>query len=331
MPLFQKIDNKNLWQEMLDKVLFKTFFHNVEWESFLERQFKWLNFEHYNYNNQALLSLARAKIRGKEKLISHPFCEYGGPLPLTDEIDGEKFKQDLFEGFGEQIKISFHPNLLNYFTDLTTSAVSRESFFFENLDSQTSAGIWQKLDRNRRRSIKRAIEEKVQIVDCQSEKELEKVYQLYVKSLKKHRTIVYPFSFFKFLFQSKNSKTLLAKIGERILGGNIFLRYNGIVHSFLCGFEQKYKDLGVHSLLLWKMVEKAQNEGYTTFDFGATRKDSPLRQFKQRWGAVSRPISELKNYSGELKMKDSPLRKAWGLLPSWAIKKLSPRMLKYKI
>lgn len=331
MNLFQRINNKDQWQQMLDKVFFKTFFHESEWESFLEGQFSWIKFEHYNYNNQALLSLGRAKVKGKEKLISHPFCEYGGPLPLVEKIDGEKFKQDLFEEFKEQIKISFHPKLLNYFTNLKTDGASRESFFFENLDSQTSKEIWQKLDRNRRRSIKRSREQKIQIVECQSEKNLKELYQFYVKNLKQHKTIVYPFSFFKFFFASKQTKILLAKLGQKILGGNIFLIYNGIVHSFLCGFNEKHKELGIHSMLLWKMVENAQNEGYTAFDFGATRVDSPLRQFKQRWGAVPYPILELKNYSGESKIKNSPFRSVWGFLPAWAIKKLSPTMLKYKI
>src|SRR3989339_1042598 len=110
---FSKIDNKQEWQDLLKKVLFKTFFHSWEWEEFLEKNFPWLKFERYNYQNQALLSLARVKIFGKEKLISHPFCEYGGPLPLVDKINAGDFKQDLFSEFKDPIRISFHPRLLD--------------------------------------------------------------------------------------------------------------------------------------------------------------------------------------------------------------------------
>ena len=89
---FTKITNKNEWQDLLGKVLFKTFFHNIDWEEFLESQFKWLKFERYLWpaqGGQALLSLARVKVGGKEKLVSHPFCEYGGPLPLAEKIDNK--------------------------------------------------------------------------------------------------------------------------------------------------------------------------------------------------------------------------------------------------
>src|SRR3990167_2584098 len=97
---FIKITDKNKWRDLLEKVLFKTFFHYIEWEEYLEPQFKWLKFERYIYEDKALLSMARAG----NKLISHPFCEYGGPLPLVEKIDGEKFKQDLFSEFKNHIK-----------------------------------------------------------------------------------------------------------------------------------------------------------------------------------------------------------------------------------
>ena len=43
------------------------------------------------------------------------------------------------------------------------------------------------------------------------------------------------------------------------------------------------------------------------------------------------PIQELKNYSGDSKMRDSWLRDVWGRLPVLLIKKLSPYLLKYKL
>ena len=55
-----------------------------------------MKFERYLYRDKALLSLARVG----EKLVSHPFCEYGGPLPLIEKIDGKQFQKDLFKDYG---------------------------------------------------------------------------------------------------------------------------------------------------------------------------------------------------------------------------------------
>jgi len=326
---FLKIENKNEWQDLLDKVLFKTFFHFWEWEEFLEKTFSWLRFERYSYQDKAILSLARA--RGK--LISHPFCEYGGPLPLIEKIDGRAFSRDLLEQFKDiHLKISFHPQLLKYFQGMEFPENQRETFFFEDVDKKTSDELWQTIDRNRHRSIKQAESQNFKTEECNNLKDLKELYALYVKNLKQHRALPYPFSFFKFFMARPDVRISLLKTQlGKLVGGNIFVLYNQISHSFLCGFQEKYKKLGVHSLVLWQEIEKSRESGLKAFDFGATKKDSSIKEFKNRWGAKLYPIQELKNYSGDSKMRDSWLRDVWGRLPVLLIKKLSPYLLKYKL
>ena len=316
---------------MLDKVLFKTFFHSLEWEEFLEKEFKWLKFEGYLWQSQAILSLARIKVGGKEKLISHPFCEYGGPLPLIEKIDGHGFQEDLFDQFKIPLKISFHPKLLNYFENLGEQESQRETYFFENLQLQSIEQLWQGLDRNRHRAIKKAQDQNFEVKKCQTTEELKNLYTLYVKNLKEHKALVYPFSFFQFFFQNPKAEILLAKKGKELVGGNLFLFYNKVVHSFLCGFGSKYKDSGIHSLILWSEIQKNQKDGLEVFDFGATQKTSSIRNFKKRWGGKAFPIFEMKNYSGESKLKKSFLRDLWSYLPVSLIKVLSPYFIKYKL
>ena len=329
---FIKITDKNEWQDLLGKVLFKTFFHFWEWEEFLESQFKWLKFERYLWREQAILSLARVKIFGKEKLISHPFCEYGGPLPLAAKIDGKEFSENLLREFeGTPLKISFHPYLLNYFENLEFPENERETLFLEDIDKKSVNDIWLALDRNRHRSINSALSQNLAVEECQTAKELKDLYSFYVKSLKKHRAIPYPFSFFKFFLDNPQAKILLVKDENKTVGGNVFLNYQKIAHSFLCGFEEKYRKLGAHSLVLWEEIKSARAEGFQTFDFGATRKNSSIGDFKERWGAKPYPISELKNYSGEPRLRKSKLRNIFGLLPPFLIEKLGPCLLKYKL
>lgn len=321
---FLKIEDKTKYQDLLDKVLFKTFFHFLEWEEFLEKQFKWLKFERYVYDNSALLSLARVGA----KLISHPFCEYGGPLPLAEKIDGLAFQKDLFEEFKAPLKISFHPYLLNYFKGYNANQGQRETYLLEQIQSLDPDNIG---DRNRRRAVQTARESGLIDEKCEKIDDLKTLYNFYVKSLKKHSALVYPFSFFEFFFQNPNAEILLVKKEKKTVGGNIFLFYDKIVHSFLCGFDEKYKKLGAHSLVLWLEFSRKRREGLKAFDFGATKKSSSLSDFKSRWGANAYSIFELKNYAGDSKLKDSFLRDVWGCLPSFLIKKLSPRLLKYKL
>ena len=325
---FQKIEDKREWQNLLGRVLFKTFFHSWEWEEFLESQFSWMKFEHYNWQGKALLSLARVRISGKEKLISHPFCEYGGPLPLIQDIDGQAFQKDLFEQFKAPLKISFHPYLLNYFKGFDAKDSPRETYLLKNISRLNVETVG---DRNRHRQKNKAQDSGLTVEKCKTENDLKILYDFYVKSLKKHKALVYPFSFFRFFLKNSQAEILLVKKRDKVGGGNVFLICGKNVHSFLCGFDEKYRKLGAHTLVLWSELKQKQREGFETFDFGATKKGSSIGDFKNRWGAAPFPVFELKNYTGESKLKNSFLRDVWSYLPTPLVKILSPRFIKYKL
>jgi len=320
---FIKITDKNKWRDLLEKVLFKTFFHYIEWEEYLEPQFKWLKFERYIYEDKALLSMARAG----NKLISHPFCEYGGPLPLVAKIDGEKFKQDLFSEFKNHIKINFHPRLASYFQDGTRSvlvASERVSYFMEGAPD---------LRKTTRHEIEKAKNNNIEIKKCNTKEELREFYHLHLKNAKRHKIPAYPRSFFGYFNDSRDSEIILAKKDGKTIAGSVFLFYDKFAHYFHNAGDPKYKNLGVNYLILW---EQLQRYGDKVFDLGGTRVGSPLQIFKEGWGGKEYPIYELTNCGGvRLGLRGRPslgiLRNAFGILPLSLIEKLSPYLLKYKL
>lgn len=324
---FLKINDEKQWQNLLAKSLFKTFFHKPEWEKFLENQFKWLKFEHYYYQNSALLSLARVKILGKEKLVSHPFCEYGGPLFLTSQPDFEEFKKDLFHSFQEPLKINFHPQILN----LNQIKSQRVTFWLENLQHKTKDQIWSSFRKTLRHSIKKAQKQNIEIKKCANKQALKAFYNLYIKSVKKHQVPAYPFPFFEHFLDSPDSEIILAQYNNKIIAGSVFLFYDKFVHYFLNAADEKHRNLGANYLILWQQIQGCLGKNYQVFDFGGTRINSSLEVFKRGWGGKEYSISELTNYSQKDKLRDSKLRIIFGFLPSFLIKKLSPYLLKYKL
>jgi hypothetical protein len=311
---FSKIENKDEWQKLLDRALFKTFFHNLKWEEFLESQFKWLKFERYLYKDQAILSLARFK----NKLVSHPFCEYGGILPLVEGINLSEFQKDLFSEFKKKIKISFHPLSLNYFTGYNVSNSERTTHILKG-EADFNKSV--------RYEIRKAEEKGIKIKECQSEKELKSFYNLYLKSAKKHKVPAYPFYFFEYFLKPKDAKIVIALLDGKIIAGSVFLFYGNIIHYSQNAVAENYKKTGVNYLILQEVIK---NKGDKIFDFGGTRKGSSLETFKKSWGAKECPILEIKNYSGS-SFRRSKIRTVYGLLPVFLIKKISPYLLKYKI
>ncbi len=312
---FSKIEDREKWQKLLDKALFKTFFHNIEWEEFLESHFKWLKFERYLYKDEAMLSLARVG----DKLVSHPFCEYGGPLPLQEKIDFNQFQDGILSEIKGRVRISFHPQILSFFEGAVDGGKSeRVSYFLEGQPD---------FKKSVRYEIKKAGERGVQVKECANKGELESFYRIYLKSAKKHKVPAYPISFFRYFLKSADSTLVLALFENKVIAGSVFLYYDNFVHYFQNAADERYKKTGANYLILQKEI---QNKGDKIFDFGGTRRGSSLEVFKKAWGAKERPILEISNYPAGSSLKKSKLRSVYGFLPVFLIRIISPCLLKYK-
>lgn len=331
MKLFQKVEKKEQWQELLPKTLFRTFFHTLEWEEFLEKEFDWLRFEHYLYKDEALLSLARYKVLGKEKLISHPFCEYGGLMPLVEKIDIEEFRQDLFSEFKLPVRINFHPRILDYCENpkLENTESWRDTYWIENLSRMRSGELLSSFRYDIRHSIRRAEKQDFKFEECQSRADLQKFYEVYIRTMKRHKNVPIPFSFFEFFWQS--SKIFLLKSDKKIVTGSIFLFYKPFIHYFITATDDNFRKQGVNQLLLWQVIKSYIGQEYDILDMGATRKGSSLEIFKRGWRGRVLPIRELSNESGTRKFRNSKLRNVLGSLPVFLMKRLSPYLIKYKL
>ena len=340
MKKWQKI-NKIEAKELLDKALFKTFFHEIEWHEFLEKQFKWLKFEYYLYRNEALLPLGRIKTcLPAGRLISLPFCEYGGPLPLKKEINFEEFEKDILNEFNN-IKIRFHPQILLMEeveppTGGSTSSIS--THWIEDLDKITSEELWESLRKTLRHEIKHAQESGIEIKKSANQKELKHFYNLYVANLRRKKTVPYPWRVIQFLCQNSSSELLLAFYKGRIIGGDLFLNYNSFVHYFLSATDYKYRNFSASHLLLWEKIKSLIGKDII-LDLGASPRGSALEVFKRGWRGTEYPIYQICLPAGRqgIKREDEFLRSSklirniFGLMPSFLIKKLSPYLIKYRL
>jgi len=331
MSYFQKIEDKEKWQELLSKALFKTFFHTLEWEEFLEKELGWLRFDRYLYKDELLLSLAKYKVLGKEKLISHPFCEYGGPLPLVEKIDGEKFKQDLFLEFESPLEINLHPWMLNYLKDFKLEKAEswRSTYWIKDFSKLRKEKLLASFRYDVRHSIKRAQKQGFSFEECQSDTNLKEFYSLYVKIIKRHKNIPLPYSFFEFFW--KFSKIFFLKSNKKIITGSIFLFYRPFIHYFITASDDNFRKLGINHLLLWRVIEKYAGKHYDFLDLGATKEGSKLEIFKRGWRGKKIPIYELSGQLSKSRLRDSGLRNVLGLLPLFLTEKISPCLLKYKL
>lgn len=319
MKNFRKI-NKSEAQKLSGKILFKTFFHSLEWQEFLENEFKWLKFEHYLYKDEMLFTLAKVG----SKLISLPFCEYGGPVPIKENFEIGEFERDVLEEF-ENIKIKFHPQIKPGNSDSEVS-----THWVEDLKNLNAEELFASFRKTLRHSIKNAENRDLEIKKCSDLKELERFYDLYLINLKRKKTIPYPINIFKFLFNCPNAEILLAVYKDKIIAGDLFIHYGKFAHYLFSAADYKYRNLGPSYLILWEKLKSLCGQD-KIFDLGAAPKGSDLEIFKKGWRGKEYPILQIGIKRSEEGLRSSKLRKIWGLLPNFLVRKFSTFLIKYRL
>lgn len=337
MDTFLKAENKSQWTSLLDSALFKTFFHSLDWEEFLERELRWIKFERYVWRDEALFSVARCRLFGREKIISHPLCEYGGPLPLKQEFDFENFLEDFRSTFGFKARIKFHPYLtergLTPFKSGSNPVQFRSTFWIENFSRKSKEDLWRNFRKTLRHEIKKAENSGIEVFECAGEADLKKFYSLYLQTVKRHKNIPLSFSAFKFFnHKDEGAKVFLAKKHDgSVAGGSVFLFYPPFIHYFINASDIELREYSPNHLILWKVIQKYIGSGFDYLDLGGTRKGSDLGIFKRGWSARELPIYEVgvsdKNFKGDT----SILRNVWAMLPASIMRRLSPLMLWMKV
>ena len=327
---FKRID-KTDYCRFFNEVQFKTFFHNSKWHDFLEAEFRWLKFEYYLYKNEAILPLARFRTFGEDKLVSLPFCEYGGPLLLVNDFNFEEFKACAISEFGENIRIKFHPQIiLNQKIENDEPGNETIASWIEDLKNKSEKEILNSFRKTLKHEIRDAQNKKLIIRKCGNSGELKQFYGLYVANLRRKKTVPYPFAIFEFLFGRPETEILLALYNDKIISGDLFLNYGKFTHYFFSATDYKYRKYGAAHLLLWEKIRDLVGKD-KILDLGATQKDSSLDTFKRGWGGRDYPIMQIGIKKSPKGLRSSRIRNIWGLLPNFAIKALSSKLIKYRI
>ena len=167
-----------------------------------------------------------------------------------------------------------------------------EPHYDVQVDTSSMELVNSKLDRNRRRNIKKALDNGVVIDEKPSAEELRQLYSmledLYTTKVK---TPLFPFEFFEKLNKIPSSRFFLAKNAEgQLLGGLICveLEHRAVYAWLACGDDYNYKSLSPSVMVNYAGVSYAAKEGIPRFDFmGAGKPDDGgygVRDFKLKFG-----------------------------------------------
>ena len=282
-----------------------------------------------------------------DKIVSLPFCEYGGPLvgDYSDQSMAENVFMMLMKKvheLAEKLRVDYielrQPSgLLSFFVSSAGFRVLRRYVTFRIDLTVGESEIWKNFDGRTRRHVKKAVRigTKIREVNVDS---LGHYYALYLRTQKSLGSPPHSYAFFRNLYDGFVSKGLLRMFlalydGKPVAGIMVFC-FNGKLYWWNNVLDRRYASLDPTNLLLWHVIRLGMENGFRVLDLGRTRsEDVGVYHFKSGWGGREVGLEDYVFFLRGVKIPDplqrkyALLSKFWSLLPPTFIREVGPHVV----
>lgn len=287
------------WESLIKRHPRSSVFHSTKWLKALQATYEYSPIvlttcpPGCDLTNGLVLCQVRSWLTGR-RLVSLPFSDHCEPLVENarelDElllhtkqyIDIRKWKYIEIRpisgcpgdqtGFGESATYSFHS------LDLRKSKQELFQAFHKDCIQ---------------RKVRRAEREKLQYEEGNSERLLQKFYDLLVLTRRRHCLPPQPLSWFRALLEAFGGdlKIRVASKDDLAIASILTLAHKkSLVYKYGCSDERFHK-FGAMSFLFWNAIQEAKDLGCEEFDMGRSDSDNAgLIAFKGHWGAICVPL-----------------------------------------
>lgn len=246
----------------------------------------------------ALCVVTLQKEKGIKGYFSRRAIIYGGPLIAEGDRGGRALKillDEINTNLKSKVIYAEIRNLHDYsffakiFKETGWDFLPHLNF---HLDCSSEATVWQNLNTNRSRQIKKALKAGVIVSEATNLDEVSVFYDilqdLYRNKIKKP---LFPFEFFRKFFENKMGKYLLVRYKGEIIGGIQcpVLEDKVIYEFYICGKDQEYKEASPSVMATYAAINFGVKNNLKYFDFmgaGKPDEDYGVRDFKSKFGGA---------------------------------------------
>jgi hypothetical protein len=178
-----------------------------------------------------------------------------------------------------------YSHLHDVFCRMNYTPGGRANDYVVNL-TNGSQKLWLSIHHNKRRNIKRALEEGVKITGSHRKRDLEAFLSLYKATAKKRGFNAYPDSFFMAIwkiFKPELSKVFLTHWKGKIVSGVFVVIQGKTAYGLGAGSLTIGWSVRPNDLLHWKVMEWACENGYSKYNMGGVDEPPPTKGSPQ-WG-----------------------------------------------
>jgi FemAB-related protein (PEP-CTERM system-associated) len=314
-----------------------TFFHLSPWRHVIERGFR--HRAHYLLAEQdgslcGVLPLVHMKSRlFGNRLISVPFCVYGGPL-ASDSASCERLIDraiDLMRRLDADL-IEFrtrNPAVAEWATRSDLYATFRKAISGDELANLKA------IPRKERAEVRKAIAKGLKSRIDQDAERFHRIYGLSVRNL---GTPVFSRGYFRLLVDLFRGccDVLTALDREEPLAAVLSFYFRDEVLPYYGGGAKRARECAAHDFMYWELMRHAAARGARLFDFGRSKFGTGSFAFKKNWGFTPEPLGyQYRLRAGSTIPDHNPLNpkyrlliSAWKKLPLPVANLIGPRVVR---
>jgi CelD/BcsL family acetyltransferase involved in cellulose biosynthesis len=283
------------WRRFIGDHPLSGVYHHEGWHGVIEKTYGYKADYCVIYGEdgiEAALPFVRVSGPLRRRLVSYPYSDACDPL-VKDSAQLGAIMQKVEELRAGQRIASAEQRTYHLMDYLPETPFSGEATYCNYvLDLSPGSGRLFKLFHKDcvQRAIKKAQKSSVEVTEGRTIADLKEFYRLHTDTRKRLGSPVQPFRFFanlwEILYPPGVVSLLLAREGGTNIAGVVQLKFKDTVYYKFAASDRRRLASKPNHLIIWKMIEDAQREGYRYLDFGRTfTGDSGLMQWKARWGA----------------------------------------------
>lgn len=331
----------SMWNELVAQSPHASFYHLWEWGEVLSTT--------YGYRRYYLVAKQDGDLVGAfpliyvksllfgNRLISLPFCEYGGPIthPKLDNNTMREVTQKLVQA-SNRLAISLGVKCVDI-RGLSNGVVShifessgytyfqRYVTFRVDLVEPVEA-LWRNLDKKARNATRKALESRLKVIEARETEQVKTYYSLYLKVQKRLGSPPHAYALFKNIFETfypkGMMKTMLAEHQGKPIAGIVVFKWRNVIYWTSNVTDMEHRHLNPTNLLLWTTIESGSKNHNKALDLGRTRRNTTIHHFKKGWGGKEVRLNDYARFFGKVRVPPDPnqgryvyLSKLWSLIP----------------
>jgi FemAB-related protein (PEP-CTERM system-associated) len=325
------------WDAFVERLPAGTFFHLSAWRGVIERAFR--HSTHYAFAERdgaitGVLPLARVRSRlFGDRLISTPFCVYGGPLAADPESAAAlaDYAARLMRRLGAA-SVEFRNRSVG-----PGEWLARPDLYvtFRRPITADAEADMRAIPRKQRAMVRKGI---ASGLTARLGRDGDLLHRIYAESVRNLGTPVFASRYFRLLLDTfaDCSDVLAVFDGETPIAAVLNFYFRDEVLPYYGGGTARARALGGNDFMYWMVMRHAAGRGARLFDFGRSKIGTGAYAFKKNWGFTPEPLDYRYRLAAGAALPDhSPLNPkyrlfiaAWKRLPLGLANRLGPHIVR---